>query len=74
MFIIFKNKDNETCAVNDKFIENISKNEYTKEYRIETEENYWEITEDQFINIINTINKTNDFHPCLDCRIFVNKL
>lgn len=73
MFIIFKNKNNETCVVNDKFIENIGKNE-NDEYEIETSEHYWEISEDQFIKIVNTLNKTNDFHPSLDCRIFVNEL
>lgn len=73
MFIIFKDINNETCVVNDRFIENMGKND-SDEYVIETSEHYWEISEDQFIKIVNTLNKTNDFHPSLDCRIFVNEL
>ena len=73
MFIIFKDKEDNTRAVNYSYIENIGPDD-SGDYFIETHDHYWEITEDQYMNIINNLNNMSNYKPSCDCRIFVNSL
>lgn len=73
MFLIFKDKEDNLQIVNDRYIEFIGIDN-DGDYVVETNNHAWEISEDQFLNIIKSLEGYNDFHPSVDCRIFVEKL
>lgn len=74
MFLIFEENTGRVQVVNDRYIDYIGYDDAKEIFSVETNNYYWEITQEQYHAMIHAIARATSDKISIDCRIPVNKL